>query len=946
MVHCALCMVLLGLSMSVISCKDDDDEKSEEQERQEAQQKADAFWDVVGQLTSTDNYTADYRDKTFEPTIGEPLEGNNTVRVVATNDMASAAARFASLVGVSIDANTSNYTYSNDDVGTLTYTKTDNGQSWATVDVNIKQLPKLQQIIYRSPEQGGTNASKKGTCYYRFGDVVKKTYKDKDDDNKEKTEYWVCVRPAFNPEGKGDSHWITVSQLPKKNVWTYKTKDGQREFALPTGIGKNEEHMQNLAEMLFAITHSDEWEQNVLNNPAPGIFSSGLRMFHDFSHDPDMVKYHSAKFWERVKKAWTDEKLGISNLLFGQSLTELEQAIVGSNSQSKGLYLLVKGYSWWTSTSWNLSLYQYRYENGQGKESNMHKVTGMTEIKKNVEKLQTPINVMNSPYITNNDFFGSTEARFIIRHATGKELAGFQPDIYETMQTNNNGITEVYTYNDYYYNRNNISAQNDPETSDNIINGYTGHSLVDLGLSFEGNQLGDSIFPTIPAPTIRVECSWKPNAKKKNFTLYAFAFPKGDGEKKQLGECNITTASDQTIRINFEGLAEGDYVLCLTDNEEGKDPCAYAKNFRMEKPQFTLEWEDVPTEMIVSQGLKKGKLKATLTNFNELTFTELHEVYKDLTAGEFQLLHTNNNVHFKKGEAISFNVKYIVQVPRDFAWVLSTDEEGKEVVIERTIKGKAPSKAYSDVTKDDLFSIVGNNGRIYPSMEVCQAAEVRPVAMIVAVPWESEEKNQKVLFCTYEGSSYYEREGLRNPQTADEHVGLKHAMAIPIKMSSTQVNFDACTYQEAFNRVKKEWNEEGHDFYIKGDLSWKLPSVYLTLRMMNYNLTSDEQPNESPNLARWKAERLLDPKTKNNAADNRYGWMTPYGSAVNNLKLVCPYVYMPETFWMDEYVIYDEKAYRLAMHHDSNYPSNSKLFYYYFPTRENEEMGFMPVLVW
>ena len=90
-VHCALCIVLLGLSMSVTSCKDDDDDnKSEEQKEQEALQKADAFWDVVGQLTSTDNYTADYRDKTFEPTIGEPLEGNSTVRVVATNDMASA----------------------------------------------------------------------------------------------------------------------------------------------------------------------------------------------------------------------------------------------------------------------------------------------------------------------------------------------------------------------------------------------------------------------------------------------------------------------------------------------------------------------------------------------------------------------------------------------------------------------------------------------------------------------------------------------------------------------------------------------------------------------------------------------------------------------------------------------------------------------------------------
>ena len=61
--------LMCGLSLSVSSCSDDDDEpKSEEQLEQEAQQKASKFWSVVGQLVSVDDVTVDYEDKTFEPT--------------------------------------------------------------------------------------------------------------------------------------------------------------------------------------------------------------------------------------------------------------------------------------------------------------------------------------------------------------------------------------------------------------------------------------------------------------------------------------------------------------------------------------------------------------------------------------------------------------------------------------------------------------------------------------------------------------------------------------------------------------------------------------------------------------------------------------------------------------------------------------------------------------
>ena len=90
--------LVFGLGMSVTSCSDDDDNTSEERKEQEAQQKASHFWDVVGQLVSVDDVTDDYAGKTFEATIGMADPTNATVRIVNTNDMKTAAQRFANLV--------------------------------------------------------------------------------------------------------------------------------------------------------------------------------------------------------------------------------------------------------------------------------------------------------------------------------------------------------------------------------------------------------------------------------------------------------------------------------------------------------------------------------------------------------------------------------------------------------------------------------------------------------------------------------------------------------------------------------------------------------------------------------------------------------------------------------------------------------------------------------
>ena len=395
-VQCVLCIVLLGLSMSVTSCKDDDDDnKSEEQKAEEAAKARDAantFYNVVSQLTNGANITDDYLNQTFEPTIGQADEGNPLVRIVGTNNLATAVKRFNDLTGANINESTQNYEWKNDAVGTLTWTK-GSGQDYGTVEVNIKQMPKLQRIIYRDGEQMGTNKSFEGTAWYRFGDVVK----DKEG------HYWICVRPAFGRESKQDSHWVCVDKLDDKNIES--CSKGGKTWEVPKKLGENTEQMKNFAEMLYAMFNPMEWYFNIENN-------QNLEMFHDFHHNN--LNYHSIAFWKKVYQRWHD------NGLFEKVMGVKEDVVRNAIMKDQELNLMCWGHSWWTWTSWNLTLKQYTY-------SGMNMQTEK-ELKKEVNMQNWDAFSLKGEYWKQwealSKFFGDdkTKPRWIIRHAKGKDL--------------------------------------------------------------------------------------------------------------------------------------------------------------------------------------------------------------------------------------------------------------------------------------------------------------------------------------------------------------------------------------------------------------------------------------------------------------------------------------------------------------------------------------------
>ena len=429
--------VLCGIATSVTSCKDDDDDnnKSEERQQQEEAEKASKFWSVVGHLVSSDDYDADYEDKTFEPTYGTAESDGSLTRIVETNDMKTAAHRFGDIVGANIDENTPSYTYSDPEVGTLDYTRGGTADEWATVDVNIKQLPQLRKIIYRVGGEG-TNSAFTGKAYYRFGDVVSRLNSDN------KTEYWVCVRPAFGPENTSTSYWVCLNTVPQKNQYHVHASN-EKDYYLPTGIGTNKDCMQNLAEMLYAIVDPETWYDNADKNHTDGMLwgYSGMPIFVDFKKAN--LQYHNKFFWKKVALAWKEK--GIADKVLGINFDQLTQSI-----NNGGINLLYNGYSWWSKTSWNCTLYQASYTNGEtDNEKNMHHAE-YKEIKKNMREIDFDCREMGANMNNYNKFFGfDGKYRWVVRFATGKELnGGTKPSPVSPLK--GTGVKSEYNYYETY----------------------------------------------------------------------------------------------------------------------------------------------------------------------------------------------------------------------------------------------------------------------------------------------------------------------------------------------------------------------------------------------------------------------------------------------------------------------------------------------------------------
>lgn len=434
-------ILLAGLALTICfaSCSKESLEEQQARAEAAAQEKADAFWDVVGQLVSGEFIGSEYEGQTFEPVIGIEDPSDPQTRIVPTNALESARERYADLVGKEVSEISSGYTYTLENAGTLSYSE-GGSNSLATVEVNIKQLPHLTKIRYATPEQIGENGSFEGAAYYRFGDVISIETSD------HRTEYWICVRPAFGKEGKENTHWVTVSPVGKDNALNYPSTSAsnKKEYNIQTDLKYEKKHLQNFAEMLYAICYPAKWHDNVTDIPK-------LKMFNDF--DKENIRYHNEHFWENVQNAW--ERLGVSEKVFGQPLGFFTDKM----GSSTGLYFLYGKSTWHYRISNTVTVNQVRFTNtAGGVGANMHTVKYTSPnhdvINKKDHSKDIEYNVLTEctlakPYLLKPAFFENdnpNEPRFIVRVAEGCELSATGKYGDNDVRSPIPGAKDVYRY--------------------------------------------------------------------------------------------------------------------------------------------------------------------------------------------------------------------------------------------------------------------------------------------------------------------------------------------------------------------------------------------------------------------------------------------------------------------------------------------------------------------
>ena len=430
-----MALLVMGLSMNLASCKED--EMSEEEKAwheadpyEKGSEEAIDFWTVISQLTDLQALPDNWKTATYEPTIGEASDTDPYTRIVVVQDAAEAVAAYSCLIGLaeSLPDYTSGNNFSNNRVGTLNYARSRDGLSVATVEVNIKQMPSLKKIVYMTPEQAGENATLHGSAYYHFGDVISRVRPE--DGVKE---YWICVNPASHLTGKTTSHWISVSDLPAKNVYTW-TRSDKEDVVLPTAICTQYTYIHDFATMLKAMLDPKQYFANIGQN--------GLTTFTGFSSKPSYINQY---YFERINDAWQKKDL-------------YSQVLYTTNDELKNrqeLDIFCKGYSWVMGKTG--TLYTYTYSGPNWKTATWKK---RTYDFKDTEKPAFNIHLWGIAGKGNSNW--EPHNAYVVRYTTGEALCKLAGTKY-SWQTAISGCEDVYVYNKYWYDGNGYDMNAAPE---------------------------------------------------------------------------------------------------------------------------------------------------------------------------------------------------------------------------------------------------------------------------------------------------------------------------------------------------------------------------------------------------------------------------------------------------------------------------------------------------
>jgi|GEM_PF-6945954 len=194
-------LLMFAASMCMLSCSDDDSQEDNNggSSSYEYTEEDLAAYHVLDVTSSIDNLPENWQSMTFEPVAGVVLDPSTPyVRYIGVDDLAEAADFYSRMTQVDMTDGRTSDTFTSGDI-TLKYTAVNQSDLYATIDVNVKQMPHLTQIRLVPQSVIGLNA--KTYDKYDVGDVIV----DKD------LCYWFCFKKA---EGTNDSYWASFSLTP------------------------------------------------------------------------------------------------------------------------------------------------------------------------------------------------------------------------------------------------------------------------------------------------------------------------------------------------------------------------------------------------------------------------------------------------------------------------------------------------------------------------------------------------------------------------------------------------------------------------------------------------------------------------------------------------------------------------------------------------------------
>ena len=253
------CTLLLAGGLSFTACSDDDDTPSIPNTELTDTESATAqeLSRVLSMLAEDGELSSGWATRTVEPTEGVVLdESKPFVRSMAVNDLDEARSYFEALSGESLAAGSTSATWQCAGLGSLTYTEVKRPDCLATIEVNLKQMPKLQVLNLVPPTAIGDNVGGFDE-YYHFGDVI--------EDTRNNTR-WICGRPSSSANKKTKSYWFSFDLDETSHVKAI--TDYKYKSYLPHKIGSNADKVKDFGILLRMMRNLDEvWAAYSLYNP-------------------------------------------------------------------------------------------------------------------------------------------------------------------------------------------------------------------------------------------------------------------------------------------------------------------------------------------------------------------------------------------------------------------------------------------------------------------------------------------------------------------------------------------------------------------------------------------------------------------------------------------------------------------------------------------------------